>query len=99
MFETANSVLISVTGIKRGTFISRYLQLYNAFLVSALVHHVGALNIPYSPSAKYQIYFFMLQPVAITIEDFAIYLGKKAGLKESCTIALIVYQEATLIAS
>jgi hypothetical protein len=30
-----------------------------------------------------QVAFFMLQPVAITVEDFAVYLGKKAGLKES----------------
>lgn len=37
----------------------------------------------------YQLAFFMLQPVAITLEDFAVYLGKKAGLKESSKIYLI----------
>ena len=30
-----------------------------------------------------QAAFFMLQPVAITVEDFVVYLGKKAGIKES----------------
>jgi hypothetical protein len=30
-----------------------------------------------------QVAFFMLQPVAITVEDFVVYLGKKAGIKES----------------
>lgn len=63
---------------------SRYLQLYNGFLISALIHHIGSLNIAYTPSIKYQFIFFMSQPIAITIEDFAIYLGKKAGVKESC---------------
>jgi Membrane bound O-acyl transferase family len=84
MFETANSLLIFITGVKKGTLTSRYLQLYNAFLVSALIHHIGSLNIPYTPAVQYQFLFFMMQPVAITIEDFAIYLGRKAGLKESC---------------
>jgi hypothetical protein len=70
--------------IRKGTLVSRYLQLYNAFFVSAVIHHIGALNCPYSTLAWYQFYFFMIQPVAITVEDFAIYLGKKAGLKETC---------------
>jgi len=26
----------------------------------------------------------MMQPVAITIEDIAIHIGRKAGIKESC---------------
>jgi hypothetical protein len=70
--------------VRKGTLVSRYLQLYNAFFVSAVIHHIGALNCPYSALAWYQFYFFMIQPVAITVEDFAIYLGKKAGLKETC---------------
>lgn len=85
-FETANSKLTRLFRIKKGTLVSRYLQLYNAFFVSALIHHIGALNMPYSPLVEYQFYFFMIQPVAITIEDFAIHLGKKAGLKKTCTI-------------
>lgn len=84
MFETANLVPIRALGVKKGTLTSRYLQLYDAFFVSALVHHVGALNTPYSPLAKFQFSFFMMQPIAITIEDFAIYLGKRAGLSETC---------------
>jgi hypothetical protein len=84
MFETANSVLIFITRVKKGTLTSRYLQLYNAFFVSALIHHIGSLNIPYTPAVRCQFLFFMMQPVAITIEDSAIYLGRKVGLKESC---------------
>lgn len=84
MFETTNSVVTRSLGIKKGTGISRYLQLYNAFFVSAMVHHIGALNCPYSTMARYQFYFFMIQPVAISLEDLAIFLGKKAGLRDTC---------------
>lgn len=84
IFETWNSLLIRGLRVKKGTLASRYLQLYNAFLISALIHHVGALNAAYNPGVKYQFMFFMIQPVAITFEDFAIYLGQKAGIKESC---------------
>ena len=38
----------------------------------------------YSPAIKYQFLFFVIQPVAITAEDFAIYLGKKAGFRDTC---------------
>ena len=96
MFETANSTLTSLLRVKKGTFVSRYLQLYNAFFVSAIIHHIGALNVPYSPLVWCQFAFFMMQPVAITIEDFAVYLGKKAGLKETCKysfIFLVVHRE------
>ncbi|KIX08170.1 uncharacterized protein Z518_02826 [Rhinocladiella mackenziei CBS 650.93] len=89
--ETYNSCLITLFGVKRGSLASRYLQLYNAFFISALIHHVGALNIPYSSSVWDQFIFFMMQPVAITIEDFAIYLGKRAGLKESWKTRAVGY--------
>lgn len=71
-------------GVKKSTVVSRYLQLYNGFLVSALIHHIGSLNTPYTPLIGHQFLFFMMQPVAITVEDLAIYLGRKAGLKANC---------------
>jgi hypothetical protein len=45
---------------------------------------MGSLNIPYSPMVWCQFWFFMMQPVAITIEDLAIYLGRRVGLKMNC---------------
>jgi hypothetical protein len=86
IFETSNASLTSALGIRKGTLLSRYFQLYNAFFVSAVIHHIGALNCPYSPLVWCQFYFFMIQPVAITVEDFAIYLGRKAGLEDTCTL-------------
>jgi hypothetical protein len=61
------------------------LQLYLAFIATTFIHHLGALNLPESSNANNlnQVAFFMLQPVAITAEDFVVYLGKRAGLKES----------------
>ena len=82
-FETSNSLLVRLTGVNKGTLSSRYLQLYNGFFVSGLIHHVGSLNAPFNPVVMDQFWFFMLQPVAITIEDFAIYVGKKANIKDS----------------
>jgi len=66
LFETSSSVVTSVLGIKKGTFLSRYTQLYIAFFVSACIHHIGTLNLPYDPATeggKLQFAFFMLQAV------------------------------------
>lgn len=76
--------MIRALRVQKGTLVSRYLKLYNGFLISAFIHHIGSLNAAYHPSVKYQFMFFMFQPIAITLEDFAIYLGKKAGVKKSC---------------
>jgi hypothetical protein len=65
------------------TFLSRYLQLYLSFFISASMHHVGALNTPYVPTVKHQFLFFMLQPVAITFEDYVIHVGRTLGIRPS----------------
>lgn len=77
-------MLLALTKAKKGGFVSRYLQLYNGFLVSALIHHAGSLNMTFHAAIRYQFLFFMVQPVAITMEDFAIYLGKRQGLCDTC---------------
>ena len=61
------------------------MQLYMAFITTSLIHHLGAMNLPDNSSVVNlnQLAFFMLQPVAITVEDLVVYLGKKAGVKES----------------
>jgi hypothetical protein len=84
VFEFANSGVVRLLHVRKGTSASKYLQLYNGFFISALLHHIGALNCPTPIFARYQFYFFMLQPVGITIEDFAICLGKKLGLSDTC---------------
>ncbi|KAF4633757.1 hypothetical protein G7Y89_g4360 [Cudoniella acicularis] len=83
--------LTSFVPIKHGTFISRYLQLFLAFFASAAIHHVGALNLPNSTvqNNRYQLLFFLSQPVAILFEDLVIYLGEQAGIKSSWKTKLL----------
>lgn len=94
--------LIRYVPIKQGTLASRYLQLYLAFIASALIHHLGVLNVTSSTPQNdmNSLIFFLIQPLAITLEDFAVYLGKKAGVKSSwktkilrtiCTLAWFSY--------
>ena len=72
------------------------MQLYMAFITTSLIHHLGAMNLPDNSSIVnlYQLAFFMLQPVAITVEDLVVYLGKKAGLKESSKICPAVQRRS-----
>jgi hypothetical protein len=69
MFETYGTLLCTQLGVPTGSTRSAYLKLYFSFLFSAYIHHVGAMNIPYTPAVRYQFWFFLVQPVAITIED------------------------------
>ncbi|OQU96641.1 hypothetical protein CLAIMM_02691 [Cladophialophora immunda] len=91
IFESVNKPLLQVLRVKTGTLASRYLQLYNAFFVSALIHHAGALNCAYSSLGWCQFYFFMIQPVAIMFEDLVIYFGKKAALKDTWKTRAVGY--------
>lgn len=73
--------------IKKGTLKSRYIQLYLAFATSAIIHAIGAMNIAGENTASNmwpQLNYFLVQPLAITFEDFIIYQGKRWGVKESC---------------
>ena len=57
--------------------------------MSASIHHIGSLNTPYVPAVKQQFLFFMLQPVAITFEDYIIHFGKKFGIRPCCKLAIV----------
>jgi hypothetical protein len=59
------------------------MQLYLSFFISASVHHIGALNTPYVPTVKQQFLFFMLQPLAITFEDYVVHIGQNLGIGPS----------------
>ena len=53
------------------------------FLVSALLHHSGAIMSGFGDGGRDQMFYFMAQPVAIMLEDAAMYVGKKIGVKEN----------------
>ncbi|ETS77620.1 hypothetical protein PFICI_09682 [Pestalotiopsis fici W106-1] len=72
--------------IPRGTNLSSYTKLYLAFLISGTFHALGQLHLPRPSNITAAectmgfIYFFMSQAIAITLEDFVIWLGCSSGL-------------------
>ncbi|KAH7403741.1 hypothetical protein BKA64DRAFT_459639 [Cadophora sp. MPI-SDFR-AT-0126] len=69
-------------GLKKGSFGSRYSQIWIAFLISTSTHHAGAVVGLFDDGGFYQMLYFMMQPVGIMVEDLVIYLGKKMGWEE-----------------
>ena len=59
----------------RGSNLSSYTQLYIAFFLSGLIHCFGDFMFE-RRVAYHSLKFFLLQAVAITFEDFVIYLAK-----------------------
>lgn len=69
---TANKLL----KFPRGTNGSSYIQLYLAFFMTAIFHFAG--DFMYEKRLVSRSFkFFLLQAVAITFEDFVIYLAKR----------------------
>ncbi|KAH9889203.1 membrane bound O-acyl transferase family-domain-containing protein [Xylariomycetidae sp. FL2044] len=63
-------------GFGKGTFGSRYIQLYLAFAISCAIHVWQQFSI--SRQDRGEIAFFLLQPVVITFEDFVQWAWHKA---------------------
>lgn len=76
-------LVCDMTRAKKGTLRRRYTDLYAAFLFSVAIHDIGSLNLRSKDHAIYQGLFFGMQPFMITLEDFVIFLGKSAGLRQS----------------
>ena len=60
----------------RGTNRSSYTQLYIAFFISGLLHFAGDFMLE-KRLAYHSFKFFILQAVAITFEDFIVYIAKR----------------------
>lgn len=59
----------------RGTNRSSYAQLYIAFFLSGVIHFAG--DFMANQRVVYHSFkFFLLQALAITVEDFIVYIGK-----------------------
>lgn len=61
--------------LRKGSLASKYLQLYLAFTLSMLLHEWNIFNATRKDGGEFR--FFMLQPVIITCEDFAIWCYEK----------------------
>ncbi|KAH6718771.1 membrane bound O-acyl transferase family-domain-containing protein [Leptodontidium sp. MPI-SDFR-AT-0119] len=70
-------------GLKKGSFASRYSQIWIAFLISTSTHHTGAVIGMFEDGGFWQMVYFMIQPVGIMLEDFVVHVGRKMGWRES----------------
>lgn len=68
--------LARLLGLRKGSLSSRYFQLYFGFFISALLHEWNVFNATREDGGE--MWFFMIQPVAITAEDFVQYCWRKA---------------------
>ena len=73
--------LVNLLRIPRGTLWSRYSQLFLGFFFSSICHHGGGYLVHRNASGMYKMW--MSQACIILVEDFVIYLGKKAGFKKN----------------
>ncbi|KAJ7513074.1 membrane bound O-acyl transferase family-domain-containing protein [Mycena galericulata] len=79
-----------VLRLSPGGNASAYVQLYTAFLLSAAVHY-GAETMALRHPRGGAFAFFMLQAVAITVEDFLFFLLRQAGVKEGRIVRWLGY--------
>jgi hypothetical protein len=77
--------LVKALKIPKGTLLSRYTQLWLGFATSAVLHHGGAYMLHRNTGWMYHMW--MYQAAAVTFEDFVMWMGKKAGIKESGNVA------------
>ncbi|KAF2155258.1 hypothetical protein K461DRAFT_276452 [Myriangium duriaei CBS 260.36] len=84
IFTSASSTLLSAMRISPRTFASRYIQLFTAFVLSALMHELAAVLSCRADCGE--LYFFISQAFAIFVEDHVIDFGKTLlGYKTSDT--------------
>jgi hypothetical protein len=77
-------------GFRNGGFRSRYSQIWVGFAVSAYGHHVGAIIGGFEDRGFWQAVFFMVQPAGIMVEDFAKWMGKALGVRDSGKFAALL---------
>lgn len=56
-------------GLRKGSFASRYMQLFASFAISCAVHQFQMFNVTRKDMGEFS--FFMSQPIAILAEDIA----------------------------
>lgn len=79
----AGRITKEICGFRKGTFASRYSQIWVAFAVSATIHHVGAITGFFEDNGFLQAIFFMIQPLGIMFEDGVKAAGSSLGIHES----------------
>lgn len=76
IFGESSNLVLRAFRVRRGTLISSYTQLCTGFIASGLIHFTGGLNAGFPNYGIYHLAFFLIQPLAIMVEDLMIYYGK-----------------------
>jgi len=69
--------------IQEKTSLHRNVTLIIGFTISGLIHYAGTCNLRYSPNHENCLLFFLVQPLAIMLEDGVMAIGRRLGINES----------------
>jgi hypothetical protein len=72
-----------VLRLPKGSFASKYLQLFVGFGISGIVHGCAVMFVHRSLNDNAAIAYFVGQAAIIMVEDHVIDLGKRLGFKDS----------------
>jgi hypothetical protein len=75
--QTPGRRFARLCGFTRGSITSKYVQLFMAFGISALLHEWFAFNAVRRDNGE--LWFFLTQPLAISFEDLAQYYWRTRG--------------------
>lgn len=84
MLTSYTDTFANLLGIPRGCNISSYTKLYLAFLISGSFHALGQLHLPRPANISASecslgfLLFFIWQAIAITAEDFVIWVWRNS---------------------
>lgn len=72
----------NVLGLRKGSFLSRYSQLFVAFAVSGAVHAGASILVHGAFEDDGAMRAFLFQAVVIMVEDHVVMLGKRWGCRD-----------------
>ncbi|KXT15069.1 hypothetical protein AC579_1504 [Pseudocercospora musae] len=75
MLRQSATRLTRFLGLRKGTLMSRYAQLYLTFFFSLMLHWYLIINATRKDGGEFN--FFLSQPIIITIEDFVQYCWRR----------------------
>jgi hypothetical protein len=79
----------NVIGLHGGSVMSRYIQVFIAFLLSGLIHSYGSFAAFHKDVGDFQ--FFLVQGLGFLAEETVIHIAKKIGLLETPLTRAIGY--------
>jgi len=80
-----------VLHLRKGTFASKYVQLFCGFLVSACIHAFASIAFYGELRTNGEFSYFLGQGLAIMIEDHVIALGRKLGFRDHSAWKVVGY--------